>query len=285
MTVSLINGLFVGSVYGVFAVGLVLVYRVSRTVNFAAANIGMLGAFVYATACVQWGTPSWTALLAGAAVSGALAALAYRFIVRPLQNGHPLIATLATFGYGTLLFSIAGQIWGMRPVESSSVVDGDAATVAGYTFTWDNLLVIVAGLVVVAGVSFLLRRTSLGLRIRATAIDPAAAAQSGIRVDRVALMVWAGAGATTGLAACLVSSQTSMTVGFTAGLMLRALIAALIGGLTSIPWAFAGGLLLGVVEATISFRVTAPGFSEVVLGALVVALLVVRPAGLRPAEY
>lgn len=285
MTVSLLNGIFVGSVYGVFAVGLVLVYRVSRTVNFAAANIGMFGAFVFATACVRWGVPSWTALLAGAVTSGALAALAYWFIVRPLQNRHPLVATLATFGYGTLLFSIAGQIWGTRPVRSAPVIAGDAATIAGYTFSWDNLLVVVLGLAVVAGVSFLLLRTGLGLRVRATAIDPVAAAQSGIRVDRVALWVWAGAGATTGLAACLVSSQTSMTVGFTAGLMLRALIAALLGGLTSVPWAFAGGLLLGVVEATISFQVTAPGFSEVVLGALVVALLILRPAGLRPAEY
>jgi branched-chain amino acid transport system permease protein len=285
VTVSLLNGIFVGSVYGVFAVAIVLAYRVSRTVNFAAANIGMIGAFVFATACVQWGWPSWFALAVGGVVSGVLGALAYWFIVRPLQNRHPLVATLATFGYGALLYSIAGQIWGMRPVESAPVLGDDAATIAGYTFTWDNVLIVLLGGGVVAALSFLLRKTSLGLRIRATAIDPTAASQSGIRVDRVALWVWAGAGATTGLAACLISSQTSMTVGFTAGLMLRALIAALLGGLTSITGAFAGGLLLGVVEATISFKVVAPGFSEVVLGVLVVLLLVVRPTGLKPAEY
>src|ERR1700683_4190676 len=97
MTVSIVNGLFVGAIYGVFAVGLVLIYQVSRTINFAAANIGMLGALAFTQLRNVDGWPVMLAVVAGTALAGVLAGAGNLAIARPLQNKHPIAATLATF--------------------------------------------------------------------------------------------------------------------------------------------------------------------------------------------
>ncbi|MFF6983473.1 branched-chain amino acid ABC transporter permease [Streptomyces sp. NPDC008343] len=285
MTVSIVGGLFVGCIYGVFAIGLVLVYQVSRTVNFAAASIAMIGAFVFTDLRVGNGWPVLPAAATGVAVAGALGGLGYVLIARPLQNKHPVASTLATFGLGALLYTFAARQWGLRPIESTEVLQGSAFRILGYTFMRDDLLSVLLGLIAVGGVTLLLRRTSLGVQVRATAMDAIAAGQSGIRTDLVAGLVWVAAAASAGLAAILVSSQVSMTVDFTSGLMLRALIAALIGGLTSVSGAFAGGLVLGVIEALIGYQVSGAGLPELVLALIVVALLAARPTGLRAAEY
>jgi branched-chain amino acid transport system permease protein len=285
MIVSLVGGLFVGCIYGVFAIGLVLVYQVSRTVNFAAANIAMLGAFVFTDLRVGGGWPAIPAAAAGVAVAGALGGVGYLLIARPLQNKHPIASTLATFGLGALLYSIAARVWGTRPIESSEVLSGSAFTLFGYTFSRDDVLIVSIGVATIVGVTALLQRSSLGIRVRATAMDVVAAGQSGIRTDLVAGFVWVGAAASSGLAAILVSSQVSLTVDFTAGLMLRALIAALIGGLTSVGGAFCGGIVLGVAEAVIGYQVTAVGVPELMLAVAVIILLIARPTGLRAAEY
>ncbi|WP_395695225.1 branched-chain amino acid ABC transporter permease [Nocardioides sp.] len=285
MTVSLVGGLFVGCIYGVFAIGLVLVYQVSRTVNFAAANIAMIGAFVFTDLRVGGGWPALPAAAVGTAVAGALGGLGYLLIARPLQNKYPVSSTLATFGLGALLYTFAARRWGLRPIESAEVLQGSAFRVFGYTFMRDDILIVLLGLLSVGGVTLLLKRTSFGVRVRATAMDLVAAGQSGVRTDLVAGLVWVAAAASAGLAAILVSSQVSMTVDFTAGLMLRALIAALIGGLTSVGGAFIGGLVLGVAEAFIGYQVSAVGVPELILAVAVIALLIARPTGLRAAEY
>jgi branched-chain amino acid transport system permease protein len=285
MTVSIVNGLFVGAIYGVFAVGLVLIYQVSRTINFAAANIGMLGALVFTQLRNVDGWPVMLAVVAGTALAGVLAGAGNLAIARPLQNKHPIAATLATFGFATLLYSYAAQRYGTQPIASATVWNGRGFELLGYRFSPDQLLIIALGVATVGGVLLTLRKTTLGLRIRATAIDAQAASQAGIRTDRVSLVVWILAGAATGLGAILVSSQVSLTVDFTSALMLRALTAALFGGLTSVGGAFVGGIILGVVEAAINFQVTTPGIPEVIFALVVIGILVIRPTGLRAAEY
>ena len=203
----------------------------------------------------------------------------------PLQNKHPIAATLATFGFATLLYSYAAQRYGTQPIASATVWNGRGFELLGYRFSPDQLLIVALGVATVGGVLLTLRKTTLGLRIRATAIDAQAASQAGIRTDRVSLVVWILAGAATGLGAILVSSQVSLTVDFTSALMLRALTAALFGGLTSVGGAFVGGIILGVVEAAINFQVTTPGIPEVIFALVVIGILVIRPTGLRAAEY
>jgi branched-chain amino acid transport system permease protein len=285
VTVSIVNGLFVGAIYGVFAVGLVLVYQVSRTINFAAANIGMLGALVFTQLRNVDRWPILLAVVAGTGLAGLLAGAGNLAIARPLKNKHPISATLATFGFGALLYSYAARRYGTRPIASATVWNGRGFDLAGFWFTPDELLIVVLGVVTVGGVMLTLRKTTLGLRVRATAIDATAAGQAGIRTERVSLAVWIIAGAATGLGAILVSSQVSLTVDFTSSLMLQALTAALFGGLTSVGGAFVGGVILGVVEAAIDFQITTPGISEVVFALVVIGILVIRPTGLRAAEY
>jgi branched-subunit amino acid ABC-type transport system permease component len=281
----LVNGFFVGLVYGLVAVGLVVTYRCSRAVNFAYGETGMIGAFVFTELWVDVGVSVWVALAAGIGLSAAIGAATELAVIRPLRDQPRLAAMVGTLAVGSLLVTYAGRRYGVSPRFTFPLVTGDGYDVAGVHVMPQQLLILVSTIVVVGGLAVLHRYTSFGLRLRASALDPYAAGLVGVRTDAVSLVTWTLAGALAGFSAILIAPSSSMTVFFMGTLLLRSLAAAVIGGLTSIAGALTAGIGLGLLEALIGYKSPTIGVTEVVLAVLVIGVLLVRPQGLVPSRY
>jgi branched-chain amino acid transport system permease protein len=283
--IVVLNGAFAGVVYGLLGVGLVVVYRGSRIINFAYGETGMIGAFVFVE-LVTNGFPLLAAMLAGIALSGGVGAATEWLVVRPLRDQPPLTAMVGTLAVASLLLAYGSRRYGLAPRYVQPLLGGDGIEVAGLTLRPAQLLIATAAAMVLAGLALLTRGTAFGLRMRATALDPMAAGLSGVDTHVTSLVTWAMAGALAGLSAILVAPLiSSFTVFFMTTLLLRSLAAALVGGLTSIGGAFVAGIVLGVLEGVIGYLSPVTGTAEVVLAGGVILLMLARPSGLVRTAY
>lgn len=293
MAAVLLSGVIVGLVYGLLAVGLVLTYQVSRIINFAYGEVGMLAAFVYldlrlgknASALVQddgllLAVP--TALLIGAA----LGALMELLIARPLRNDPTLRGMVATIAVSLLIISFAVERYdGSSVRQTKPLIEGEGVSLLGLVVSPSQLLIVVVSAAVLALLTAVYRFTSIGLRLRATAMDPYAASLSGVNINSTAMTVWAIAGALSALSAVLLTPLFATTVLFMTLLALRSFAAALLGGLTSMVGAVLGGIALGVLESIISYTSPIGGITDAAIAVLIIALVFLRPGGLVRAAY
>jgi branched-subunit amino acid ABC-type transport system permease component len=293
MNAVVLNGMFVGLIYGLIGVGLVVVYRGSRVVNFAYGETGMLAAFVFTDLRFGAGRQAlagqenglWPALPIGVALAALLGAATELVIVRRMRNApriRPLVGTLAV---SAVFFTFAIRRWGTDTRFSEPLVEGDGFRLLGLQVRPQQVLILVVTVSVLAGLWALYRYTSFGLRLRATALDPYAAGLVGVDVNRTSLITWALAGALAGLSAILIAPLVGFNVAFMTTLSIRGLAAAIVGGLTNIGGAFAAGLLIGVAEAVIAFKSPVSGITDVVMAVFIVGLLLARPSGLVRSAY
>ena len=285
MTTVVVNGLFVGLVYGLLAVGLVVVYRGTRIINFAYGETGMIGAFVFSELWLDGGVALLLALAVGVGLSAALGALTEVVLIRPLRGQPPLAAMVGTLAVAAVVLAYASRRYGLQPHFMPQLVEGDGMRVGGVTVQLGQLVILAVVLAVLGGLAALYRYTSFGLRLRATALDPFAAGLVGVNTNTTSIATWALAGGLAGLSGILIAPSVAFSVVFMTTLLLRSLAAALVGGLTSIWGAFAAGIILGVAEGVIGYLAPVTGIIEVLLAAFVIALLLVRPGGLVRSAY
>jgi branched-subunit amino acid ABC-type transport system permease component len=285
MNAVALSGAFVGLIYGLVAVCVVVAYRGSRVVSFATAETGMIGAFVFSeirmvtsASGVVHDRGIWVALPAGIAVAAALGALTERMVVRPLRHAPRIRPMIGTVAVASLFAVFAGRRWGLSPRYAPPLVEGDGVRVAGLRVSPSQLLILGSSIAVLVGLWALYRFTRFGLRLRAAAEDPYGAGLVGVNVNRTSMATWALAGALAGLAAILIAPLANFDVLFMTTLSVRALAAALIGGLTNAGGAFGAGVLIGVAEAVITFKSPVSGVTDVALGAAVVLLMVMKPS-------
>ena len=285
MLTVVVNGLFTGLVYGLLAVGLVVVYRGSRIINFAYGETGMVGAFTFFTVWVEWGWPLLAGVAAGVAVAAAVGGLTEALLVRPLRGQPPLTAMVGTLAVAALLLSWASRRYGLYPKFLPPLLAGSGVRVFGVGVSRSQLAILVVVPLVLLALAALYRFSSFGLRLRAVALDPFAAGIVGVDTNRTSLATWALAGGLAGLSGILIAPSVAFSVFFMTTLLLRSLAAALVGGLTSIGGAFVAGVVLGVAEAVIGYVAPVTGIVEVLLAGFVIMLLLVRPAGLVRSAY
>jgi len=287
-----LNGAFVGLVYGLLAVGLVVTYRTSRIINFAYGETGMLAAFFYfdmrlgrSTSTIQHDHGIGLALPA-ALLIGALIGLAMEWtIARPLRSNPTLNGMVATIGASLLFLTVATHRWGIQVRLTRPLVEGSGVRAAGLTISPSQLLIGGCALAILAALAALYRFTSLGLRFRATALNPYGAALSGINTNATSMATWAIAGALSALSAILIAPLVAPNVFFMTLLALRAFAAALVGGLTSIWGGFLAGVLLGVFEGVVAYKSPIAGVTDVIVAVSIIVLVVARPGGLVRAQY
>jgi branched-chain amino acid transport system permease protein len=283
---ALIIGIVAGSGYGLIALGLVLVYKSSGIFNFAQGEFGTVA--VYALwGAHSVGVPYGVAMLLGLVAALASGLATERFVVRPLFAAPRVTLLVATAGVS--LFAIGTELWlgeGQLRFLAPALGRLDRLSVFGFAVS-DQRLLIAATLaaLAVAGALFF-ARTDLGLAILGLSQNPLATELMGISAERLSRFTWGVAAVLGGLGGILSAPLSS---GFGAGfLTLSALIpaftAAVLGGMTSLPGAFVGGVVVGVAE---SIAVSSPFLSEhvpgapsVVVFALLVAVLALRPQGL-----
>ncbi len=277
-------GAIAGGIYGLFAVATVLVYRGSGVLNFAQGEVGTLGLFLAVWLINDHGMPWVVGALAAVVVTTAIGVLFERFVVRKMGDAPRVSVAVATVGL--LLFVLSGELVrvGASPKSLPGPFSGNGWRIAGVVVSPTQALSLVVALGVGVALATLLRRTDFGLGVLAAAQDPSAAQLVGVPVNRVSAFVW-GAGAGLSTVACLLVAPGlgAFAPGALGRLLLFGLAAAIVGGLTSLPGAFVGGLVVGLVEAS-SGRIFAesslPGVKTLAVFILLLVTLLVRPHGL-----
>ena len=278
---ALVLGAITGITYGLLSVGLVLVYRTNRIINFAHGQIGAFGATVFALFVNRWSVPYYAALPVALVIGGGVGAIAEVAVVRRLRNAPKLMSVVATLGLAQFLVVFALVIntqggSGLVFPEPPGLPTFDVgALVVRPSYTG----ILVFGPVVAVALAVFLRWSRFGLALRAAAANPDAARMSGVFASRMSSLAWALAGALSTFTAILVVPTVGLASGASFGpsLLLRALVGAVLARMTNIPGALAGGVVLGVVEGILLRNYSSGGTVELVLFAIIlVALLAQR---------
>ncbi len=277
---QIVNGLAIGQVYALIALGFSLVFGVSNLINFAQGALFMLGAFIAFSGVTMLGLPLPAAALLSVVAVTLLGMLLERVALRPLENAPYIAPVLSTLAISLIIDQLAEIIWSPEgqafpvPFEERTFFFGSAY------ITSTDLLIFAFGAAATVALTLFLSRSWLGRTLRATAQDRDAAAQLGVRTGDVKRMAFglAGAlGALSGILVALYFKSVFPQMGLPYGL--KGFAAALLGGLTSTPGAVLGGLMLGVVE-TLASAYVGEGFRDLVAFSLVLVFLVFRPQGL-----
>jgi branched-chain amino acid transport system permease protein len=289
-----INGLSLGAMYSLLALGFTLVYGILELINFAHFNVFMVGSFIgmwtlqlfgiNGQAVVLTGLPlvavMVTALLVTMLLSGALGVLIERLSLRPLRDVKGPAAMITTIGVSYILFNIVLLTAGADSKNYPNPLPQIQFAIGGAVLRLREILIWTIAVILMLGLHFLVRRSRMGRAIRATAQDPEAARMMGVEVDRVIIIAFfigsalAGAG---GLIFGLYYNFTSFIIGFTAGL--RAFTAAVLGGIGNVPGAMLGGIIIGLIEA-MGGQFVANAWTDVIIFSILVLVLVFRPSGL-----
>jgi ABC-type branched-subunit amino acid transport system permease subunit/ABC-type branched-subunit amino acid transport system ATPase component len=274
-----LSGAVTGLTYGVMAVGIVLIFRSTRVINFA---IGEMGGFVAALLyrlVIDWHVPFWVSFVAGLAVGAILGAAIELVVVRRLFTAPRVILLVALIGVAQLLLFfqlVLPQVQNIKPYPTA--VSG-SWTVGGVVIRGSELTAMIVVPIVVAALSLFMTRSRYGLAIRASAENADAARLHGINIKKMSTLVWIVSGVLAATGAMLFgplnpSGQASTGIG--PAVLLRVLAAALIGGMASMPLALVGGVAIGVGEALINYNFNDQrGVLDLVLFVLVVVLLLV----------
>jgi len=289
-----INGLSLGAMYALLALGFTLVYGILELINFSHFNVFMVGSFIALWVLQQFGLSGQDTLLYGLPLVGVLlAAFAVtmlatgvigvgieRFLLRPLRNVKGPAAMITTIGVSYILFNIILLTVGADSKNFPNPLPPVQFAIGGAVLRLREVLIWIIATLLMLALTFFVQRTKMGRAMRATAQDAEAARMMGVEVDRVIMTAFflgsalAGAG---GLIFGLYYNFTSFLIGFNAGL--RAFTAAVLGGIGNVPGAMLGGIIIGLVEA-IGGQLIGSAWADVIIFAILVLVLVFRPAGL-----
>ena len=292
---QLINGLTLGSIYGLIAIGYTMVYGIIELINFAHGDLFMLGAFLALTIVSKMGLENaGPGAAAGGLILTFLLCMAFcatlnflqdRIVYRPLRNAPKLTPLVSAIGV-SFFFMGTGQIWkGVADINFPDVLPNkNLLGSESLRYTAKDLLVILVTIPLMAGLTVFVRFTKLGKAMRATAQNPVAARLMGIDVDRVISWTFAIGGLLAG-AASVIYGLTINTVSFQMGYQngLYAFTAAVLGGIGNLPGAMLGGIVIGLVRSLGSQYVGEQWTSALVF-AILILLLVFRPSGLLGAR-
>ena len=275
---QILNGVVIGFVYALIALGFSLVFGVANIINFAQGALLMLGAFLTFT-MVRLGAPIALAIPIAIVITTATGMLIERLALRPLQNAPYIAPLLSTLAIAIIFDAAAEMIWSAEIQSFPSPLSKYVVFVGSAYLTGVDFLIIAVSLAVMAGLLFL-SRTWMGKALRATAQDPEAATQMGINVPLMRQFSFGLAGALGALAGVLIGMYYMSVfpqMGIPYGL--KGFAAALLGGLSSIPGAIVGGILLGIFESLASGYV-GEGWRDVIAFSVLLLVLIVRPHGL-----
>lgn len=279
----LVPGLVHGSLYGLVAVSLTVLHRPTRVLNFAQGDLVMLGAMTM----TAFATLPWPLAAATAATGvGAVALVEERVAVAPVLRRSPYGSgwVITTLAFSLALNQLVGKLWTDEPrtVQPPAPLSLEALNVASVRFSSYQLAVVLIALVVVAALE-LHARTRAGCAARAVAADRDAARLRGIDPARIGRRAFLLGGALAGLTGVLAAPLTLASVAMGFGLLVKGFFAAVVGGVGDVRGALLGGWIVGVVEAAGADYVS-PGAQTAVLFAVTLAILLVRPQGLRGSE-
>jgi branched-chain amino acid transport system permease protein len=289
-----INGLSLGAMYSLLALGFTLVYGILELINFSHFNVFMVGSFIALFVLQSFGLSGQEVILTGLPLvgvllvaflvtmlfSGLLGVTIERLCLRPLRNVKGPAAMITTIGVSYILFNVILLTVGADSKNFPNPLPSIRWQIGGAVLDFRVVLIWAIALLLMGTLYMFVQRSRIGKAMRATAQDAEAARMMGVEVDKVIIMAFflgsalAGAG---GLIFGLYYNFTSFIIGFTAGL--RAFTAAVLGGIGNVPGAMVGGVLIGLIEA-MGGQFIATAWTDVIIFSILVLVLVFKPAGL-----
>ncbi len=284
---QLINGLSLGAIYALIALGYTMVYGVLRLINFAHGDVYMLGAFAgyfLANALELDANPSIVGAvvvtMGAMAICAAIGVLIERLAYRPVRHHSRLTALITAIGVSLLLEYGGQMVFGATPRFFPQMIRSETYAVGGVQITNQNLLIIVVTVVVMFALEFIVHRTKMGKAMRATSYNLAVAKLMGINTNLVIAFTFAlgsALAAAGGVMVALAIPRIDPLMGLMTGL--KAFVAAVLGGIGNIPGAMIGGMLIGLMETWIGATAYST-YRDAMAFAVLILILLVRPAGI-----
>jgi branched-chain amino acid transport system permease protein len=276
----IVSGISQGCIYGLIALGFVLIYKATETVNFAQGELMMLGAFLGLTATAAFGLPYWAAVPAALLAMAVFGYVLERAVINPILGQPAFAIIMVTIGFGFFARGLVTMIpgWGTDTHTIETPFRGEVLRAGGLVIAAEHLVIIAATVALSALLYAFFRYSRLGVAMQAASQNQLAAYYMGIPVRRLNGLIWAISAAVAALAGLLLAPLTFVHVnmGF---IGLKAFPAAVVGGFGSLPGALVGGVAIGVVEA-LSGVYLPDGFKDVAAYVVVLLMLAVRPNGL-----
>ena len=284
--IALINGISLGSIYAIIALGYTMVYGIAKMLNFAHGDVIMVGGYLCLIAMNSLGLPPLAGILLSVVGCTCLGIVVERTAYKPLRQAPSLAVLITAIGVSYFLQNSALLIWGADPKAFPSVANFPSLKLLNGQLTINaiTIVTVLTATVVMVGLTFFTQRTKMGKAMRACSEDKGAAQLMGINVDTTISMVFAigsGLAAIAGVLLCSAYPTLMPTTGSMPGI--KAFTAAVFGGIGSIPGAALGGILLGVIEIMAKTYISTQLSDAIVFGVLIVVLLI-RPAGLLGKE-
>ncbi|MFC4501619.1 MULTISPECIES: branched-chain amino acid ABC transporter permease [Streptomyces] len=273
---TLVGGLSLGAVYALVAMGFSLVYRTMGLVNFAHADIAMIGAYAASTFYLTSKLPFAVAMLVAIVVTGAIGLVIER-VLRPLENKDFDLMLIGTIGFGIVLQAVAILIWGTTGRAVPSPVRAAPLDLFGIRVRTYDLLVMGVAALAVIGLAWFLARTKRGAAMQAVAMDHEAATAVGIDVGRSNALAFSIGAGLAALAGGLVGPMLYVDASLGGALGIKGFAAAMLGGFGSIPGAVVGGLAIGVLDSYAAGHFQ--GYSVLVTFLVFTVAIMIRPTG------
>ena len=275
-----ISGIAQGCIYGLIALGFVLIYKATETVSFAQGELMMLGAFLGLAGMTMLGFPFWLAVPAAIAAMALFGVLTERVVIRPILGQPAFSIVMLTIGIGYVARGLITMLPGIGTDTHTLPVPYRNVTwnAGGLILSAEHMVVIVVTALLCLGLFAMFRYSKLGIAMQASSQNQLAAYYMGIPVKRLNGLVWGLAAAVAAIAGLLLAPITFVhaNMGF---IGLKAFPAAVVGGFGSLPGAIVGGLIIGIVESLSGFYLP-EGFKDIAAYVVVLIMLMVKPNGL-----
>lgn len=279
---NLINGISLGSVYAIIALGYTMVYGIAKMLNFAHGDVIMIGAYMCFFIVSDFGMNPVLGILGAVVVCTILGIVIEQLAYKPLRQANSLAVLITAIGVSYFLQNAAQLIWSSSPKNFTSIIHAGSISLfdGKIVITAEVLLTVAVSVLVMIGLTLFTSKTRTGKAMRAVSEDRDAAQLMGINVNRTISTTFAIGSALAAVAGVLLCS-TVPTLQPTTGAMpgIRAFTAAVFGGIGSIPGAMLGGILLGIIE-TYSKVYLSTQFSDAIVFSVLIIILLVKPAGL-----
>ena len=275
----LVNGISLGSIYALIALGYTMVYGIAKMLNFAHGDVIMVGAYaIYSTMALN--TNPFIAMAVAIVVCTVMGIVIEKFAYKPLRGASPLAVLITAIGVSNLLQGIAQLIYGSTSI-AFTVANFKTVHILGSEISVGTILTLVVGAIIMIGLTLFVKKTRTGRAMLAVSEDSGAARLMGVNVDKIIMLTFAIGSALAAFASLFyiirIPSVTP-TLGAMPGI--KAFTAAVIGGIGSIPGAMLGGILLGMIEQICKHNPTIEAYTTAIEFCLLIVILLVKPVGL-----
>ena len=279
---NLINGISLGSVYAIIALGYTMVYGIAKMLNFAHGDVIMVGAYISFCLTTYLKLPPFVSVLAAMVVCTVLGILIEGLAYKPLRKAGSLAVLITAIGVSYFLQNVALLIWGSAPKVFTSIAPfGNVSLFDGkLIITSESIITVAACIVIMLGLTFFTKKTKMGKGMRAVSEDKDAAELMGINVNVTISLTFAIGSALAAIAGVLLCSSYPSLIPTTGSMPgIKAFTAAVFGGIGSTPGAMLGGILLGIIEI-FSKSYISTSLSDAIVFAVLIIVLLVKPTGI-----